>query len=295
MNTINSRNWLIRFGVTFALLWISCWAAPRFHAGFPQFRPVTTDQMQVEIFNRYFSLPKPDIVIVGSSLAYHLKDWFFEHGDVRNASIPGGSPLTAMAIIAASPSARPRAIAVETNILDRVLDEELLEKFRDVKRPRGPLAPMRTLAAWYEAARDGTPSYDAEKIRSIKATPPAPDRSEASVTTSWGDWNRPLDRKALLEHARLLKSLTEKLEAQGVRIFFFEVPYPSRLNESLYTKTARGVFDEVFPPDDKRRLALDYPADQMRSEADGVHLDDRSSVIFAAALDKAIHDRLARE
>ena len=55
----------------------------------------------------------------------------------------------------------------------------------------------------------------------------------------------------------------------------------------------REVFDEVFAPDDKRRLKLDYSFDQMRSEKDGVHLDGRSAVIFASALDQAIHDRLA--
>jgi hypothetical protein len=295
MERINSRNWLIKFGATFALLWISCWAAPRLFAGFPQFQPMTTGQVQEEVLDRYFQLPRLDIVIVGSSLAYHLKDWFFEHGDVRNASIPGGSPLTALAVITAAPSARPHVIAVETNILDRVLDERLFEKFRDVKRPQPPLPVMRTLAAWYEGTRDGTLPYDAKKVRSIVATPPAPDRSEASVTTSWGDWNRDLDRKIMLEHARLLKSLTDGLEAQGVRIFFFEVPYPSRLNDSRFAKTTREIFDQVFPPGDKRRLTLDYPFDQMRSEADGVHLDDRSSVILAAALDQAIRDRLARE
>ena len=39
-----SRNWLIRFGVTFTLLWSCCWAAPRLLANIPQFKPVTTGQ-----------------------------------------------------------------------------------------------------------------------------------------------------------------------------------------------------------------------------------------------------------
>ena len=290
--TADSRHWLIKFAATLAVLWMCCWAAPRLVADFPQFPPVTTGQVQEEVFDRYFKLSRPDIAIVGSSLAYHLKDWYFERGDVRNVALPGGSPLTALAVIADSPSARPRAIAVETNILDRTMDQGLFEKFGSVTRPQAPLPVMRTLAARYEGG-NGTLSYNARKISAIKAAPPAPDRSEASVSTSWGDWNRDLDRKALREHARQLSSLTAKLEGQGVRIFFFEVPYPSRLNESRYARTAREIFDEVFAPDDKRRLALDYPLDQMRSEADGVHLDERSSVIFAAALDRAIHDRLA--
>jgi hypothetical protein len=295
MTVISSRNWLIRFGATFALLWACCSAAPRLFATIPQFRPVTTGQVQEEVFDRYFKLPRPEVVIVGSSLAYHLKDWYFEGGEVRNVAIPGGSSLTALAIIASAPSAKPRTIAVETNILNRAMDNELFEKFRNVRRPQPPLPLMRTLAAWYEGARDGTLPYNREKIRSIMAAPPAPDRSTVSVATSWGEWNRPLNRQASLEHARLLKSLTDQLQAQGVKIFFFEVPYPSRLEESRYATTMREVLAEVIRPDDKRHLALRYPVEEMRSEADGVHLDDRSSVIFAAALGEAIHDRLARE
>jgi hypothetical protein len=55
------------------------------------------------------------------------------------------------------------------------------------------------------------------------------------------------------------------------------------------------VLAEVIPPDDKRRLTLEYPAAEMRSEADGVHLDDRSAVIFATAVERANQEKLARE
>jgi hypothetical protein len=99
----------------------------------------------------------------------------------------------------------------------------------------------------------------------------------------------------LRKHAEELKSLASRLEAQGVRVFFFEMPYPSRLSGSVFATTTREVLAEVIPPDDRRRLTLDYPAAEMRSEADGVHLDDRSAVIFATALERAIHAKLARE
>jgi hypothetical protein len=75
--------------------------------------------MKTAVLERSLTLPQQDIVLVGSSLSYHLKEWYFTQGDVRNASIPGGSPLTGLAIIAAAPSARPRAIVVETNVLNR--------------------------------------------------------------------------------------------------------------------------------------------------------------------------------
>lgn len=286
--TLGSRNWLLKFGVTFVLLLACCWATPRRFANVPQFQPVTTGQHQEQIFDRYFKLPATDVVIAGSSLAYHLREQYFEGGNVRNVSLPGGSPLTALAIIDAAPSAKPRVIAVEANVLDRSVQPELVEKFKNARRPEPLLPVMRTLAAWYEGTRAGEFPFTRDRIRSILATPPSPDRSNTLVATIWDDWNKELPREVMLQHARDLTSMAEKFEAQGVRVFFFEMPYPSRLNNSRLAVISREAFAEVVPPGDRRRLTLDYPLSDMRSEADGVHLDDRSSLEFALALDKAI-------
>src|ERR1700759_2016473 len=99
MDTI-SRSWLMKFTATLVLLYAACWAAPRLVTDIPGFPAVTSSNMQVDVLDRYFKLPPRDIVIVGSSLAWHLKDWYFERGNVRNAALPGGTPLTALAIIA---------------------------------------------------------------------------------------------------------------------------------------------------------------------------------------------------
>src|ERR1700761_3411747 len=105
MNRV-ARGWMIRFTATLALLYAACWAAPRLFKNIPQFPAATSSNMQVDVLDRYFKLPQLDIVIVGSSLAWHLKDWYFVDGNVRNAALPGGSSLTGLAIIAAAPSAR---------------------------------------------------------------------------------------------------------------------------------------------------------------------------------------------
>ena len=114
--------WFVKFGITCAILLTCCWAAPRVIRNIPQFPPTTTDEQKVEILERYFQLPVLDIVVVGSSLAFRLKEQFFERGNVRNAAIPGGSPLTGLGVIEASAALRPRVIAVETNVLDRGID-----------------------------------------------------------------------------------------------------------------------------------------------------------------------------
>jgi hypothetical protein len=229
------------------------------------------------------------MVIVGTSLAWHLKDWYFENGNVRNMALPGESPLTGLAIVAAA-AARPPVVVVETNILNRPLNQNLVDRFKDARRSNSLLPPLRTLAAWYQGSRDDTLTYTRERINAIIASPPAPQR--ADVTLQMADWDQPVARDVLAKNTGLLKSLTEKLEAQGVKVYFFEMPYPSRVKDSLFVKMTRDALAEVIGPRDDRRLALRYPLDQMRSEADGVHLDDRSSVVFAAALNRAIGEKL---
>ena len=177
---------------------------------------------------------------------------------------------------------------IEVNL--RTLALAFGETFKDARRPEPPLPPLRTLAAWYEGARNGSLPYNRTKIQSILASPPGPDRSSHAVYAIWPDWNRPLNRAMLLEHAQQIKALSEKLESQGVRVFFFEMPYPSRLRDSLFAKTMHEVFAQVIGPDDNRRLDLQYAVDEMRS-VDGSHLDERSAVVFAAALDAAIREK----
>jgi len=248
--------------------------------------------MQVDVINRFFQLPAQDVVLVGSSLSFRLKEQYFEHGDVRNVAISGGSPLTGMAIIAAAPLARLRVVAVETNILERTIDNDLLERFKNAKRRTDTLRPLRSLAAHYQGVQDDTIIYSRARIKAIIARPPAPDQSSQQVAEALDEWNKPTNYEAMAAGAATLKSLVERLEAEGVTIFFYEVPYPKQLDRSVYAKMAREALARVIGPDDRRRLTLNYPAAELRWNADGVHLDDRSAVIFAAALDDAVHKRL---
>jgi hypothetical protein len=262
---------------------------PQLFANLPRFPPTTTDQMQIDVLNRYFALPQLQVVIVGTSLAWHLKDWYFENGNVRNMALPGESPLTGLTIVAAT-AVPPPVVVVETNILNRPINQNLVDRFKDARRLNSLLPPLRTLAAWYQGSRDDTLTFGRQRIDAIIASPPAPRRADGALL--WPEWNQPILRDILAQNTALLKSLTEKLEARGVKVYFFEMPYPSRVNDGLFARTTRDALVEVIGPRDDRRLVPRYPLDQMRSEADGVHLDDRSSVVFAAALNRAISEKL---
>jgi hypothetical protein len=288
----DKASWFVKFGITCLLLSAGCWAAPHVFKNLPQFPPTTTDEEKVAIFERYFQLPALDIVVVGSSLAYHLKEQFFERGNVRNAALPGGSSLTALAIIAASPALRPPVIAVETNVLSRGIDDGLFQKFRDARRRDDMLRPLRTLAAYYQSVQDDALTFDAARRQSILARPPATYDTERGIANAQIEWNKPIYDNAMLNDATLLKSLAEKLEAQGVTIFFFEMPYPPKMDNTGYAVTARKILKQVFGDGNNRWLSLDYDASQLRW-FDAAHLDERSAMIFSSALDNAIRKKMA--
>jgi hypothetical protein len=287
----DSAVWFVKYGVTCALLFTCCWATPRVFKDIPQFPPTTTDEQQAVVFERYFQLPAQDIVLVGSSLAFRLKEQFFEHGGVRNTALPGGSPLTALAIIEASPALRPRVIAVESNILTRGIDDKLFQKFKDATRRDDTLRPLRSLAAYYQSVQDDALTYDAARRRSILERPAATYDIELGMANALVEWNRPIYGEEIWKGASTLKSLVEKLEAQGVKIFFFDMPYPPKMNDSGYAATTREILGQVFGPGNDRWLKLDYPASELRW-FDAAHLDDRSAIIFSSALDDAIRKRM---
>ena len=87
--------------------------------------------------------------------------------------------------------------------------------FGTAQQDQPPLPPLRTLAAFYEGARADILTYSKERIQSILAAPPAPDRSARLVGTIWDDWNKPLDRNVLRKQAEQLESLSCKRTAFG--------------------------------------------------------------------------------
>jgi hypothetical protein len=277
--------------VTCTLLFASCWAAPHVFKNLPHFPPVTTDEQQAAVFESYFQLPALDVVVVGSSLSFRLKEQFFERGNVRNAALPGGSPLTGLAIIEASPALRPQVIAVEIDILTRGIDNAVFQKFKNSKRQDDMLRPLRTLAAYYQRKQDNVFTFDAVLRRSILERPAATYDTEQGIANAMVEWNKPIYREAMLKDAKTLKSLVETLESEGVKIFFFEMPYPPRMDQTLYATMTREVLDQIFGPANNRWLRLDYAAGELRWY-DAAHLDDRSAIIVAAALDNAITEKL---
>src|SRR6185436_14293796 len=143
--------WFIKCGLTAAVLLLACgFATARFGQGL-QLPSTTTRDGSLITLNRYAKEPIPDVVLVGSSLTFRLKEEYFATTNLRNLALAGGSPVTGLEIVANQPRL-PRIVLVETNVLSRATDEVLVDRYSR-KRNAEPLflRPVRVVVASYES------------------------------------------------------------------------------------------------------------------------------------------------
>ena len=97
--------------------------------------------------SRYVFERTPDIAIVGSSMSFRLYEGYFDTS-LRNLSIGGGSAATSLAIINSYRSI-PSLILVETNILSRPIDKQLVDAFgANPSEPYQWFKPARAVISW---------------------------------------------------------------------------------------------------------------------------------------------------
>ena len=84
--------------------------------------------------------PIPDVVLVGSSLTFRLKEEYFATPRLRNLALAGGSPVTGLEIVANQPRL-PKLVLIEANGLSRAADTALVEKYSERRRRAAVLPP----------------------------------------------------------------------------------------------------------------------------------------------------------
>src|SRR5262245_25477144 len=110
--------WLAKCTLAAAALLVACVIATARFGATLQMPSVTTRDGTQLTYNRYVNEPTPDVVLVGSSLGYRLKETYFATPNLRNLAIAGGSPVTGLAIVAGQ-AKLPKIVLVETNVLAR--------------------------------------------------------------------------------------------------------------------------------------------------------------------------------
>ena len=236
--------------------------------------------------NRYAREPIPDVVLVGSSLTFRLKEEYFATPRLRNLALAGGSPVTGLEIVA-SQARLPKIILVETNVLSRTTDTS---RGREICGRR---------------CRSAVSSADQDRYRRLRNWNHAPLNHAQAALSSWPIAHAPpsdFDNRIYLDarcsrrtrriprprhrNVKRIAELIATLEQRGAQVLLFEIPCSGPTEQSRSARITREIVRARFPDSD-RWLRVVFPGGELRWP-DGLHLDERSAVIMAHSIDQAL-------
>jgi len=270
------------------VLLVACAAATARFGATLQMPLVTTRDGTLITYNRYLNEPNPDVVIVGSSLGYRLKETFFATPKLRNLSIAGGSPVTGLAIVARQASL-PKIVLVETNVLTRPLDASLVERYARKGATESLLfrpvrAAVAALELWTHAPPG--PAQAAAARDQLLRQPPSEFDNSAYIARVVREQSAENPAEAVRDNVRHIAELIAAIEQRGSRVLLLEIPYPSKVRQASTTRITDEIAHRAFP-DPARWLSISVPENELRWP-DGGHLDDRSALLTARAIDAAV-------
>jgi hypothetical protein len=287
MDQMSAVRWLAKCAVSTASLLLACGIATAWFGNSLQLPATTTRDGTLITLNRYAREPVPDVVLVGSSLTFRLKEEYFAMPRLRNLALAGGSPLTGLEIVANQPRL-PKLILIEANVLSRAADQTIVERYSS--RDTEPLffRPVRAAVAAYENWLHVPLTHaqvSAELDRLLKA-PPSDFDSRIYAERALAQFNAQDSTDVTQANVDRLEQLIAAIEQRGLRALLFELPYSQPLEESRLAKNTREIVHARFPAPD-RWLHIEYARSDLRW-ADGVHLDERSAVIVAQSIDRIL-------
>lgn len=278
--------WFAKFGLSALGLLLACGLATAWFGVSLQLPSTTTRDGTLITLNRYAREPIPEIVLVGSSLTFRLKEEYFATPKVRNLALAGGSPVTGLEIVANRPLL-PKIILVETNILSRGVDAALVEKYSKLAEPLF-FRPIRTAVAAYENWHHAPPSHAqaSAALARLLAEPPSDFDNRVYVERALQQENALDPTASVRANARRIEDLIATIEQRGARVLLLELPFSAQLEESRSARITREIVHAGFP-DPGRWLRVDFARSDLRW-ADGVHLDERSAAMMVQSIDKAL-------
>jgi hypothetical protein len=261
-------------------------ATARFGSGL-QMPATTTRDGTLITLSRYLREPVPDVVLVGSSIAFRLKEEYFATPDLRNLALAGGSPVTGLEIVANQPRL-PAIILVEMNVLARPADVALVERYSRGDTEPLFFRPVRAAVAAYEQRRHAPLTHEQAAFNLSRLVEQRPSDFDNRIYLEQAlqqfDAEDPAPTAQL--NAKRIDALIRALEQRGTRVLLFELPYSEPIEGSRYAAITRQVVHAAFP-DSKRWLPIEVNRSELRW-GDGVHLDERSAVIVTQAMERAL-------
>lgn len=291
MQKISMLSWLIKCAGVAALMLLACYTVKaRFGLALQQ-PAITTRDGSLVTLNRYAREPTPDIVLVGSSVMWRLKEEYFSRPQVRNLALAGGSPVTSLNILAERRSL-PKILLIETNVLTRAPDTALIEKFSGGMGAETLfLRPIRAATAAYETWNHATPDPAQARAQQdrLLGEPPSTFDNKIYLDRAVEEMNVEDPTKPTRTNVALIRTLIEDLQRRGTRALLIHIPFAPEIEESRFVRTTKEIVDQAFP-DRALWLPIKPPMGELRW-ADGVHLDERSALLVARAIESALAAR----
>jgi hypothetical protein len=284
-------SWLIKCAGAAAALLLACYlTTERFGLALQQ-PAVTTRDSSLATLTRYAREPAPDIVLVGSSVIWRLKEEYFSRPGVRNLALAGGSPLTGLDIVAKRKNP-PKLVLIETNVLTRAPDIALIEAFSDgVGTETLFLRPIRAATAAYENWNHAGPGPAQTRARQDRLLSQRPGTFDNKVylDRSVEQMNAEDATGPTRKNVALIRPLIDDLQRRGTRVFLIQIPFAPEIEESRFVRATKEVVDQAFP-DRGLRLPINPPLNELLWD-DGVHLDERSALLVVRAMESALAER----
>jgi hypothetical protein len=285
---MSALHWFVRCGLGAVTLLLACVAATAWFGDRLQLSSISTRDGTQITFNRYIQEPLPDVVLVGSSVAFRLKEEYFAAPSLRNLALAGGSPVSGLEIVV-NQRQFPKVILVEMNVLSRSVDSALVEKYSRASYT-APLffRPVRTAVAAYENWLHAPLSHEqvSAELRQVLEQKPSDFDNHVYLDRALQELNAEDPADADLKNVRRIRELISDVEQRGAQLRLFELPYSAQIEETRSVRITHDIVRAGFPDPD-RWLHIDYSRSELRW-ADGVHLDERSALIVARSIDKAL-------
>lgn len=279
--------WLLKCALSAVIVLIACgFATARFGSGL-QMPATTTRDGTLITLSRYLRESVPDIVLVGSSMTWRLKEEYFATPGLRNLALAGGSPVTGLEVVANQPRL-PKIILVEMNVLSRQTDAEIVDRYSRGASEPWFFRPVRAAVAAYEQRRHAPLTHDEVrlKLRQAVEQPPSDFDNRALVERARAQFDAEDPTETTRSNSRRIGELIRILEQRGTRVLLFELPYAGPIEHTRFAVSTREIVHAAFP-DPKRWLPVQMNLAELRW-ADGIHLDERSAIVTAAAVERAL-------
>jgi hypothetical protein len=190
----------------------------------------------------------------------------------------------------------PKLVLTEANVLSRPPDAALVEKYsRSANAEPLFIRPIRVAVAAYENWRHAplTHAQVSSHLDELLKQPPSDLVSGVYVDRALQQFNAENPTAVAQANVNRVEQLISSIEQRGSRALLFELPYSEPIEGSRSANTTRKIIHAKFLAPD-RWLHIEYSRDNLRW-TEGVHLDERSAVIVAQSIDRALSSKLRPE